>query len=360
MSASDVFANGLQEKTGVQKGAGATTFTVHRNGKPIPMNSVRSIALHSVTGIKTGSPTADAVKINNDDIPDGKPVTVYADEFEDKSVALVIVEDDPKALPPPEDPDAVRRRRRVGGFVIRRGESYVIDVGTGIVTEGPAPDPAPEQQQELKLDPTFTPFVSTLFTHNIVGTNVNFCTVNAGLLSNVNLQQDSCNVKNGSSEVGISGGFLVRFLRNSTRLTLAGGRKPFGRNRPNAEGSRPPLRVTRDAVEEIVGSWVGGGVQLAGQRVYAQALAGMAYLTRDNSSTDTFFQSVTGQSQATTRTSQDKDTKPYVEVEAGFKILRGVGVGVVYSFTQFEDPQKKQNLHGTSVVLRLEPISIFR
>jgi hypothetical protein len=113
-------------------------------------------------------------------------------------------------------------------------------------------------------------------------------------------------------------------------------------------------------VEEIVGSWVGAGVHLAGQRVYAQALAGMAYLTRDNSSTDTFTQSVTGQSQATTRTSQDKDTKPYVEVEAGFKVLRGVGVGVVYSFTQFEDPQKKQNLHGTSVVLRLEPMSIFR
>jgi hypothetical protein len=350
-STADVLAQGPQASAGQAGAAGGVTVNAMKDGKVL---RVRAMALRAGTKMKEGVQTAfNSTEIELDDDYDNKKAAVYINDFGDGSAGVLFVVDGTPLPQEFSDP----QWRRISEVVLRRGARFIVDVAGGKVTDRTPP----ETQQPLNVDPAVIPFVSGLFSHNVVGTNTNFCVVNATLLNTAGFDQNSCGVKAGSSEVGVSGGFLFRFLRNATRMSLAGGRKPFGRNRPQAAGSRPNVRVTRDAVEEIVGTWVGVGVQLAGHRVYTHALAGMAYLTRDNSSTDTFTQSVSGQVlQATTRTSRDKDTKPYFEVEAGLKIRRGVGVGVVYSFTQFEDPQKKQNLHGTSVVVRFEPTTIFR
>jgi hypothetical protein len=344
-STNDVRAQNLIREGGLPNPGDVTVRVVNGPGTYDGAARIRRFALQNASKMKEGTvPFAGKGLVEVEDDDDNKRAAVYIDDVTDGLVDVIFVVDG--ATPPALDGT---RRRRIGEVVLRRGAAYVVDVGSGTITDSSAPGAQP---LDVTQSPRFVFYGTGLATRSMISSTADFCAVNATLLNSIGATQSSCNWDRNSSAFGGGGGMLFRFLRNATRGVIAGGYNRGGQTVPQAEGNRTPLNIRRNAVEKFTGPYAAAGVHMNFYDWYVQSVFGAAWLTRRTSTTDTF--ALNGQVvQTSSIDRREEDVQPYLAIEAGRTLVGPLSFGMEYSFTRFVDSQKTENLHRLSGTVRV-------
>lgn len=333
---------------------------VSRNGTPV---ALRAMVLHAGSQPKGAALTAaNTATLEEEDVEDRRrAATLFLDEFADGSASLQIVLEGvtvPQPLPG-------STRRDLGGITVRRGARFVVDAGTGTVTdttESPATSTAsptavstaPAAPAPGWGRPWSRFFISGNGGVSSMVPSLSFCQDNATRLSTVGASQDACGLNGTSGAYGLSVGFSVARV-GGWDLFGSGGYASFGRTQPEADGSTRNVTITRRAEQDFMGPWVGAGFERNWSSWRLRPTVGVAFVRRETSNTDTFTRLSDQLVSQVSTNRHDTAVQPMVS----FELYRRAGpyffVGTGYRFTQFKDDVLTQRLHSIYATLGWTP-----